>query len=472
MPFGPYDDRYGIARHVASNVLYQYGVQLSGAFIGSRWKTSGSAYRGAGIKAREEAEEAAKKKDNMPFTAGESKKRKLSEASAAKILRELKYHKAKSVPLKGKAPSRGGPGLSQGKAVKGRKSGKKSKKSKKNEAIGQYLKRGSVFTEESGRTVSDAQCSYAGAGPSTLQIMKGFSRALVREVCKKAGYEFNNWDEIMYITDAPLRLRVYYQIEGASATAFFDVLTTAATTTFSGLADSVYSNIESTFIRNSWQLIDVILYASGPATLDDIQIARLPMGNYSVSVLCKAKLRIQNQSKARSTDESTDSIFSNPITGKVYWANGNEFEQKARVVGASEAHVLQMGTGGYCEGTASTSFAGQTQYAKPPPGGLFKGVKKSGRTALNPGDVTTFLSSRAMHLSIQQFIVKLGDAAHVNAKGRTTLGESVLVSYEKSMDTRDGAEQPCVLGVQTDITTAVMLVKKKGSRTAIINNIL
>lgn len=332
---------------------------------------------------------------------------------------------------------------------------KKQRKMKKGPTT-HYQRDGSVVKLETGGEVTDDQAVYAGVGIPGGRLLPSMVRAILTCMFRRHGVEVVDWTKFPLVDNQLYTIQFrYFLPESVAPTEIKSTAYTQSSNqdTYANIAQQMTNQLLSDL---GAMVLDIeferaILYV-GQAIAAEINLERLSFDVNSV-----AKITIQNRTLGSSSSTDIDSIGSNPLKGKVYEVNGNRYEHSGKISTADTPLTFLTDQSFGWIRTSTSSLPTVNALQKPPNVSYFHGAKGHG-FLLQPGQSTTFTTSRKQHLSLKQLWKALGENVHIaqQKSSHTTLGSSIMVGLEKSLDSRSAEQEPpIILAFQTDVKLGI-----------------
>lgn len=387
---------------------------------------------------------------------GVRKMRKLYD-EASKLLPGLQY----------KTPLRGGESYtstrtktkrrSYGRRYKTSGSLSRFKKPKRKVRKDPYQCYGSVKRIEQGGVETDANAIYVGV--STMpqdQTMDAICRAIVKELCRQSGQDFQSWADGFKTAASKIQLSYRYYTSAIAITANQRNVGITLNQSFSGIAEALAADIDSVLAPQTKPIFEDFWLNTTVATGSEQVVAKVSGKDMLLDFDCFATVRIQNRTLAGTTtseedDDNRNDISNNPLAGKIYKCRGNAFIPQYRESGDAsyESYCCDPVYGWIVANAANTNTA---LVVKPPPANFFKRCYKTGSVVLNPGNIKSASCRSKFSITLNnlasQFPQVVGDPTATDQIG---MGHSVMIGLEKVLNSR-GAENDVSVAWEVDLT--------------------
>jgi len=327
---------------------------------------------------------------------------------------------------------------------------KKGKKGKQPD----YLKDGSVYQYETGGTVSGIKTVYVGVGSAMNRVRESVFRALMLKSLRKAGVQFNNWDDtpafkwrftvkFRQIQSEPPTYSSFDYEQGTGTS--YDTAARGLSVNFIS-AMSIYADLEAI------QFYEMRAECDDTNSIDNWTTSSvIQLSDVKFQFNEHHNINIQNQTTADTlASESTDVVSTNPLMYKSYEFHGNGARTSdcgsvnaATLLADGETGNIQLG---YTSGAANYSKSLWVLPYK----SAFKNCKSVGpKGVLPPGDFCTHKVSRSYTMSIYDLFDNFAQVARSsNTSVVPKIGASVIVAFEKALDTRLSPEKNVTVGFQ------------------------
>lgn len=307
---------------------------------------------------------------------------------------------------------------------------------------------GMTFKREGRGTVSDTNAVYLGGGSPCDYIVNGTIGCIIRELFKQAGVTIQSWSQRLKDFDNSWTfdaIRYKYRISVLSTTeSEYDVsIPNDSESTFASIVDDVIADIRSKFGSttvhefNEFQLLKrVVVNTSSPEDRQHI-IASVDAKRFNLRIKLAQNLMIQNQTKgglaslADASEDTTESIFANPLYCITYTGKGNGFFPRWREdlntnYGSFHANPIT----GLIKTTATLSLPKE---GVEPTTRLFIGSRTK-RERLEPGAIKQLVNKYDVKRSLNSLLTTLrpwfDQSGNVD---RTNMGTCVMIAMEKML---------------------------------------
>lgn len=289
-------------------------------------------------------------------------------------------------------------------------------------------------------TVTDPHLVYIGMGLNYDKIVLGIFRQVIRCVLAKAGIFFTNWDEVLTGVHN-FQIQFYEQMNDlAPKAASTSMVATASPSTYAtNLRDAYASADTNTQVSH---MLNCRMYDSAS------QLAEIDLRCLKIQVSCSQAMLVQNQTLAPNAgtgqdDSSAFNITNNPLSGRMFYKNGNIILAKDRG-SASTTNFKPFGTYGvnfpeYFAYPGANQW-NQTQYNV---GNVFARCKPKTKVIMQPGAMHKFSQYNSKTLYINQWKMLLWDHFHQDSPGsinKYTFGTITMLALEKMLDSSDETE--------------------------------
>jgi len=282
--------------------------------------------------------------------------------------------------------------------------------------------------------VTDSNAIYIGHGAFSPQnVFKYFVYSMVKMILNHGGVAFNNWDTPIG-QDLPVGAVIGFGYRPTQVTTPVDINEAVVS------GDS-YNSFANRFWIKFYGIIDngslseksvpeyIILNKGSGAQHDTTKI---PVNAVVVDVLSKDSIKIQNRTIAVEGDQESTDVDNVPLTGKIYYSNGNYFEPKNEL--ADENFVC-----GRLSNVLSVA-AGTDKYVQEPPQAYYFKSTKAMKIRINPGDIKTNSITFKKSYSLGRFIAVLKSfwynaSGQSDADNRHKEGRCVMFGLEKVIGT-------------------------------------
>ncbi len=320
--------------------------------------------------------------------------------------------------------------------------------------VDQHALRGSVHKIEDRGILSGANALYIGVCDSPAdKVVAQASRAIIKELMRQAGQDFESWNRVMFVGASQLQLSYTYYPH-AESTGFTQVnLAVASGSTYNAIAELLEQSWIATFTGDTDHIIESIwlnVVGGGAPT-----IAIIRGKQFYLSFENSAVISVQNRTLAGVTAGATDedelatNVTNNPLVGKIYQGKGNSFIPKWRPSGdlSYEGFVGDRVTG-LIKTTAANSIP--EQLTKPPPATFFKGCRRYSKVILNPGNIKQVRVASKFGMSLTKFFERLSQTlSNASVNSTTGLGNVLMIGLEKVLDSGSD-EFNMALGFETN----------------------
>lgn len=388
----------------------------------------------------------------------------------------------------------------------------KLKPRKKVAPISKFLRNGSFLKREVGGEYSDNIVGSDPAAPGHIvyfghttavpeELLSSVSRALVRALVRRAGFEFSSWSETLPCGNGGWILRFTYYTSSAigelntattvslNATNDFALLATRLNDKMTEVLAAGY--IESPVTRN-YQTSQMPLFealellsddntAGGTIIAQNREIARMKLTDVDVYVKVTSKLTFQNRTVAKTSvvddkDETlVGNVENNPLSGRRYMYNGNHVLFRANPYGGVTSRDLCMLQPRKAQPTftwvpgGDNSVRENLEFQKVPKSASFLNCTKSQTVYIKPGEMKTSHLTYSKSCSIQSMFKMLRQAIvssdvqplNPTISTRCMAGITEMIALSKTMDTRAPDEPNIQIGFECEQTFAAYVVYKQ-----------
>lgn len=328
-----------------------------------------------------------------------------------------------------------------------------------------FDKYGAVLKREynfSGSTIEDAECVYIGHGLPVGQVVRQALRSAYRSLLRKAGYDFNDWNDDFegnnFVLNLTWTIGAGTLSTGTSITMGTSGSPLSHYTITDNLATAVDVAVSDANALDSiqFQILTILV----PADAENQPLARLNLNQFHVQVDYYSIMKVKNVSLAADEldGDLTTNVNAQPLVGKVYktgsWNNGF---QPVKEKGGGSSLAADPTTGAFAIGASSLSNqAGLNPYRKPPPGYVF-GEAKSGTIRLNPGEVKSDVIKFKAKMLFNTLMTKLiANVNNLNNSGDLRgIGCAGMIGLEREVGFSSAAAANISLLAQVDFVLKI-----------------
>lgn len=243
-------------------------------------------------------------------------------------------------------------------------------------------RKGILATFETGGIAADSDCVYVGhctCPPNRMRQM--MMHALVKAVFAPLGIYPNAIDQPIALVDAGDTFNLQYKANSEIATAPAN-LTYTLTGTNSPEDIVAWFLADATFIAFTNQVM-FLSVAYTPTIAPELKYHRVILNNAKLVISSKSAFKIQNRTVDDIADVNRNDVDNVPLYGKSYSGSGNGVQYVLEYTAERPfiCHNLY--------GIISKPAAAGGSIEEPPIPQHFKGVSKSGKVKLDPGQVKT-----------------------------------------------------------------------------------
>lgn len=349
------------------------------------------------------------------------------------------------------------------------------KKSRKRRVKNLFRKLGVELTQEGRGTVNDTDVVGVAHGVAVGSIMLSVVDALWRKLYEHAGYDLCDWDAVPEVTADLFTVTYGWRDTVNSAVINTRSVAFVIADTHEDIGIKIRDDIlnASVFANDTFVMEYIRIVPVAGTAVDKLIMGHLCTRNMTVSVRQTSLLVLQNRTPgAAATDDLVTDITNNPLTGRVWDFNYNNFMARGAYSG-NAGLTLDPRFGGQSITVPTVAVAGIGNKV-PGPSDL-KYTTSTNRVLLNPGALKKSHLSFAMTLTINAFFSKIKNYLK-NATGPTAdtnlapvfIGKSRVFMFEKMCDTGAGT-QNATIGYELSSVYGAKIVRAAHTFTRRIN---
>lgn len=334
----------------------------------------------------------------------------------------------------------------------------KRKRARKTTKISRFSTHGVIYKYENGSSINDPQALYIGVSDMPFdEVYIGACRCMVRDLFRQMGILVEDWLNLIPVVNGELQFRYSYisgQTEALTTPAATAILGTWSFAEFGSQIATVWKAAFGTSadhrIKEIWLEKTTNVFAAGTQ-----RTATIPMSNYVISVDNYASMKIQNTTTGdNSTDAEDTDITRNPLVARVYHLKGNALIPRAYASPISGQKIVADTKTGLFGFTATQQ--GERIYKKLPPASQFVKCYKSNQFKMQPGSIKAFTVRYKKTMRFNNLFVLNGRGMADDTQNyQLPFGTSVLVGFEKLLDSRNSFGSNVKINYQWDLTVKV-----------------
>jgi hypothetical protein len=318
-----------------------------------------------------------------------------------------------------------------------------------------YQKYGSVRKMESGDTLSDVHCLYAGvASAPTDTVVNSVARSLIKRLAQKMDIDFEAWEVTVPVPAATWDIQYTFYPNAIDNVATSRVIAMGAPDTWATVAFNLSTDWATAIASTQKPVFERISIRSAGTVQE---LATIKLKQFRLDICTSGRISIQNRTPGGTTvteEDNRNDVTANPLIGRIYIGSGNGFVQRSMAgpAGTGTADFIASTDYGEIRADAANSLL---VLRKPPPASFFIGAKSSGTVKLNPGVVKTVSVYRKQKMAFNTFMGYYTRSVDGPGNGyHWSLGKSVMIGLEKAVDARS-TEPDVLIGYQYDVTVKV-----------------
>lgn len=197
---------------------------------------------------------------------------------------------------------------------------------------------GVVFRNEARHEVSDKEIVHLAHGPATATLMLCLAASLWRKLYEKTGYRLNDWNSKPERPSDNIRFKIaidyYVQNDGIHLTNTTGSASSLATALALNDTHNNYAQkirgllVDSCSNPPIFRLIRIYIQSATATGSEDLH-AEISCLDLKFSFVQDSVLNMQNTSLDSSASASTDTVTSNPLTGRQWEVSGNVIRTRA-----------------------------------------------------------------------------------------------------------------------------------------------
>lgn len=320
-----------------------------------------------------------------------------------------------------------------------------------------YGRHGAVTTVESRGSVSDANAVYVGHGIAYHRLVLTVSRALVKMMYSKFGWNIPDWSDTVPFSSNDthfINLRYFVSRESADGSS---VATSGygSGSTWNDVADALAAIIGS--VATADVQYDRLELYDGADVLaaDRVMKSSFSLPRLNLSFDFTSKLKVQNVTLAGTGIDTDDNVVtnieSNPLIGKHYgssqWQNGFTLNYRPGSSNLNwDGFLANYSTGLISTNAADSNVTGRTTYSKPPPYFHFMATKGNA-VRIDPGEIQTSVIHFHTRIMFSSLMRKTHEA-FAGILGSTNryfqIGFAKMLGLEKLLDAGSANETSLV----------------------------
>lgn len=323
-------------------------------------------------------------------------------------------------------------------------------RSRKIKASSSYMYKGYQLRTEHGGTIAGSSGTgrgaiYIGHGIAFQKFGRAICGAVIRKLFAKIGVSIDSWEDVIgttnggSITGNACQLEVGYS-RGATQQQNVISMIFTGDDTYDTMAETMYAQCVAVITTDSpynWNEI-TLRFSTNEATPVGLGMpeARFNLNKTKIKWSVYSKMNIQNRSQgASATDDDTNTVDANPITGYVYYGKTNAAfptVQKPAPSAASGNNVANE-TNGLMTMDMTTLGANQLSvYTRPPANkSAFEKCTYIKGTTLQPGQIKSYVWNDTKTDNFGYLMNHIGRNELLGPKGHMRIAKYCFIGLEK-----------------------------------------